>query len=396
MNLPSEVVIISGDSRFDAGADKMKRLEAHELLNAAGRAGRAGEGGEGFVLLVPSKVIEFDNEKNRISGHWMDLQAIFEQADQCLIIDDPMAVILDQIHNGITKSSTPAYFLSKLPLAVATEAEDPAVTMLKRSFAAYRARAAGDVAWMNSRIKSAIAARVAVDLPDKDRWIEHLAGSTGVSIKLLQQLLNLSDAGAFGGSAMDVVKSLVKWLQDEPIKLMELVRPESLEGLLGEKYKSLSTDKERAALALPWLILLWPLWMSGVALCQLEASFLSRSDKLGKCEYTRHFVSRIVPDLAFLAGLPARLLIARSKAEGQEPIISTVLATLGGAVREGCDGPEALATRINCGRNVSRIRSRQIYDEIKSFIEPGSDTENFEDTRQRVREAEALSKFAAS
>lgn len=38
MNLPSEVVIISGDSRFDPGADKMKKLEAHELLNAAGRA----------------------------------------------------------------------------------------------------------------------------------------------------------------------------------------------------------------------------------------------------------------------------------------------------------------------------------------------------------------------
>jgi replicative superfamily II helicase len=55
MNLPSEVVIISGDSRFDPDADKMKKLEAHELLNAAGRAGRAGEGAQGFVLLVPSK-----------------------------------------------------------------------------------------------------------------------------------------------------------------------------------------------------------------------------------------------------------------------------------------------------------------------------------------------------
>src|SRR3546814_13403972 len=41
MNLPSEVVIISGDSRFDSGIDKMQKLEAHELLNAAGRAGRA-------------------------------------------------------------------------------------------------------------------------------------------------------------------------------------------------------------------------------------------------------------------------------------------------------------------------------------------------------------------
>ena len=91
----------------------MKKLEAHELLNAAGRAGRAGEGAQGFVLLVPSKVIEFDDEGGKINSHWMELQAIFEQADQCLVIDDPLTDVLDQIHNGVTKTGTPAYFLGK-------------------------------------------------------------------------------------------------------------------------------------------------------------------------------------------------------------------------------------------------------------------------------------------
>lgn len=90
MNLPSEVVIISGDSRFDPQADKMQKLEAHELLNAARRAGRAREVAQGLVLLVPSKVIDFDDQNNQINDHWMDLQTIFEQADQCLIIDDPL------------------------------------------------------------------------------------------------------------------------------------------------------------------------------------------------------------------------------------------------------------------------------------------------------------------
>src|SRR3546814_5640365 len=108
MNLPSEVVIISGDSRFDSGIDKMQKLEAHELLNAAGRAGRAGEGAQGFVLLVPSKVIDFDDKKNEINNHWIELQAIFEQSDQCLVIDDPMRHVLDQIHLGFTTSGMPA------------------------------------------------------------------------------------------------------------------------------------------------------------------------------------------------------------------------------------------------------------------------------------------------
>jgi hypothetical protein len=139
MNLPSEVVIISGDSRFDPQADKMQKLEAHELLNAAGRAGRAAEGAQGVVLLVPSKVIDFDDQNNQISGHWMDLQAIFEQADQCLVIDDPLKVVLDRIHDGVTQTGASAYLLSKLPLAVAGADDDPAAVLIKRSFSAYRA-----------------------------------------------------------------------------------------------------------------------------------------------------------------------------------------------------------------------------------------------------------------
>lgn len=136
MNLPSEVVIICGDSRFDPKADKLKQLEAHELLNAAGRAGRAGEGSQGFVLLVPSHVIGFDQAKSLISKDWMDLRAIFEQSDQCLVIEDPMSAALDDIHNGITLTGPAAYLLGRLPVALADGEPDPAETMLKRSFVA--------------------------------------------------------------------------------------------------------------------------------------------------------------------------------------------------------------------------------------------------------------------
>ena len=116
----------------------MKKLEAHELLNAAGRAGRAGEGAQGFVLLVPSKVIDLDDEGNKINGHWMQLQAIFEQADQCLVIDDPLTSVLDQIQNGTTKTGTAAYLLGKLPVSITSDENDPAAVMLNRSFAVLR------------------------------------------------------------------------------------------------------------------------------------------------------------------------------------------------------------------------------------------------------------------
>jgi hypothetical protein len=133
--------------------------------------------------------------------------------------------------------------------------------------------------------------------------------------------------------------------------------------------------------------------MSGVPLCRLEEEFLGRRDRLGHCENARRFVSRIMPDLAFISGLPARLLATRRKATGDDAPIPTVLVTLGGIVREGCDSPESLATRLNCGRTVSRVASRRIFDSIKTYIPPGNPHEDFEETRQRIRQADAAFKF---
>ena len=350
MNLPSEVVIISGDSRFDPDADKMKKLEAYELLNAAGRARARRRGSSGVRSARAQQSHRFRRPEESDQRRLVELQAIFEQADQCLVIDDPMETVLDQIHAGISKSGTASYLLSKLPLAMAGAEVDPAAALLKRTFAAYRAGLRGDQNWVQSRIDAAIAARANADLPDKEKWIEHVAGSTGLSVGVLQQLVELVDAGAFDGTAIEVVAALLVWLGTKPIMLMDLVRPDSLEDLFGNNYKKLPSDTERAQRALSAIAKLWPLWMSGVPLCRLEEEFLGRSDKLGHCENARRFVSRIVPELSFVSTLPARLLAARRKAAGDDAPIRTVLATLGGIVREGCDSPESLATRLNCGR----------------------------------------------
>lgn len=393
MNLPSEVVIISGDSRFDPQADKMQKLEAHELLNAAGRAGRAGEGAQGFVLLVPSKVIDFDNQNNQINGHWMDLQAIFEQADQCLVIEDPLKVVLDRIHDGITQTGASAYLLSKLPLAVAGTEPDPAAALLNRSFSAYRALVAADADWLSTRVASALAARAALDLPEPDRWIEQVAGATGLSVALLQQIVERLDAGAFSGTALEVVTVLLDWLDAHPSHLLSLLRPESLEEMFGTPYKKLTDDEARGKHALSWLRKLWPIWMSGVPLCELEKVFLGRTTNLKQCKNARHFASRLVPDLAFLAGLPGRLLAARLRAAEDETPVPSVLATLSGIVREGCDSPDSLAVRIHLTRSVSRVAARKHYDAIRQHIQPGNSNEGFDDTLERIRHADLVASF---
>ena len=393
MNLPSEVVIISGDSRFDPQADKMQKLEAHELLNAAGRAGRAGEGAQGFVLLVPSKVIDFDNQNSRINGHWMDLQAIFEQADQCLVIDDPLKLVLDSIHDGVTQTGASAYLLSKLPLAIAGAEADPAALLLNRSFSAYRALIAADADWLSTRVAAALAARPTLDLPEPDRWIEQVSGATGLSVALLQQIVERLDANAFSGTAIEVISALLDWLDTHPSQLLSLARPESLEEMFGTPYKNLTDDEARGKHALSWLRKLLPIWMSGVPLCELEKAFLERSTNLKQCKNARHFASRLVPDLAFLAGLPVRLLAARLRAADDQTPVPSVLATLSSVVREGCDSPDSLAVRLHLTRSVSRVAARKHYDAIRQHIQPGNRNESFDDTLERIRHADVVASF---
>jgi superfamily II DNA/RNA helicase len=393
MNLPSEAVIISGDSRFDPQADKMQKLEAHELLNAAGRAGRAGEGAQGFVLLVPSKVIEFDDQNNRINGHWMDLQAIFAQADQCLVIDDPLKVVLDRIHDGITQTGASAYLLSKLPLSITGADDDPAAALLKKSLSVYRAIAASDADWITTRVTAALDARATVDLPETDRWVEQVSGATGLSVALLQQIVERLDAGAFSGTALEAVAGLLDWLDTHPSQLLSLLRPESLEEMFGTPYKKLTDDESRGKHALLWIRKLWPIWMSGAPLCEIEKAFLGPSANLKHCRNARTFALRLVPDLAFLAGLPGRLLSARSRDVDEKVSVPIVLATLGGVVREGCDSPDSLAVRLHLTRSVSRVAARKHYDSIRRHVQPGGVNENFEDTLDRIRTADILASF---
>jgi hypothetical protein len=135
--------------------------------------------------------------------------------------------------------------------------------------------------------------------------------------------------------------------------------------------------------------------MSGVPLCEIEKVVEGKTENLGYCVTARHFALRVAPDLAFIAALPARLLNARSAATApeDEPEISAVLSTLGGAIREGCVSPEALAVRIVVGRTVSRVAARVQYEKAFPFLGPAPVNEPFEAMRLRVRNAIDLTLF---
>ena len=163
--------------------------------------------------------------------------------------------------------------------------------------------------------------------------------------------------------------------------------------MFGTFYKNLADDEARGKHALFWLRKLWPIWMSGVALCELEKEFLGRTTNLKQCKNARHFVSRLVPELAFLAGLPGRLLAARLRVAADGTPVPIVLATLSGVVREGCDGADSLAVRLHLSRAVSRVAARKHYEAIRQHIQPGDPNESFDDAMERIRHADIIASF---
>jgi superfamily II DNA/RNA helicase len=398
MNLPSEVVIIGGDSRFDPGADRMEQLEAHELLNAAGRAGRAGDGSNGFVLVVPSKVVHFDNTSSAMHSHWAELKAIFAQSDQCLVIDDPVTPLLDQIHiEAAARSSLAKYLIRRLPVGKATDedgADAPARSLLGRSFAAYRARVQGDQAWVDTRIAAAIAARHAdPEVPEVLTWADRLAASAGVPVTIIRALgESLGGPIRADATILEWCNWLSTWLGERPHLIPALIRRESLEGLLGTKYKNLGEDSERGRYALPYLVQLLGRWMAGDTLADIERAFGTQEHLIGKCETAREFVLRVVPELAYAFGLAGQVVRALAAEKGEEVESALGLGVLGSCVREGFDQAEKLALRQYRKGRVSRRAVHREFAKIEPHLSPSTRGENFSAVVSRVESAVAATK----
>jgi hypothetical protein len=395
MNLPSEVVIIAGDSRFDQSANRMEQLEAHELLNAAGRAGRAGEASQGFVLIVPSKVMEFDNARSQINGHWNDLQAIFSQSDQCLEIEDPFAQLLDQIHlSAVDVSQSAQYLMSRLPRGSEFEeggVDEPAKRLLARSFGAYQARLRSDADWIASRTEAALKLRNS-DPSITNSWIDQVAAASGIPVSILTRLTHaLAGAAASTPPTMASWRDwLIAWLRSNPSDVPLLIRPDGLEGMFGRAYKDLATPDEKGLYALTYIERLLPKWMDGATLATLETAFGTPSEHLEQCEKAREFILRIVPEMAYLYGLLPQLYVALFPTSLKAPV---ALALLGAAVREGFDSSEKLALRQIRARKINRVAIHREYYALVRFLDAPAAEESFPDIVTRVKAAADIYDF---
>ena len=397
MNLPSEIVIIASDSRFDVEAGQFQQLEAYELLNAAGRAGRAGENSYGFVLVIPSRVVHFDNATSEIEQHWGRLQAIFSRSDACVRIDDPLVGVLDEIHAASGPLSEIAeYVIWRLPRGGLTETDDAddadgaARVFLARSFGAFVARARNEVAWVNSRIEAAVAARRMHASGTADvTWAEELAVAAGLPVGVVGALGEwLGTRGVRAeASVCDWRDTVLSWLEERPELVASLLRADGLGALLGSKDRQIEDESSRGRAALRMLKKLSREWMAGSTLAKMEAEFGTPTEKLGKCESARAFVLRVVPSLAYLCGVASevfRAAVAEEDLVGEGLINLEVLRS---CVHGGFDRAEMLALSWIRGPEASRVAVHRDFGRLSGFLDGRPEFEDVRGLRRRVQRA---------
>lgn len=394
MNLPSELVIIGEDSRFDEAKDKREVLQAQELLNAAGRAGRAGESASGIVLVVPGKVIGFDATDSKIGNHWNALQKIFGQSDQCLTIDDPLTAILDRVHAGLdTTGDNEKYAIARLATGNDQEAQLESLSIaIRSSFGGYLAQKNHNAEWLTQRIEAAKNFYSDQGQETERELVENqVAASLGLSLDLVKQL---SAALENNGPKKDATvptwrKWFFRWLSNNPELIEHVFRPETLADLFGKKkYEALDTAQKKAAMVLPILSKLVWLWMKGAPLKELELALGTAPQNLKTCIGGRRFVLRVIPELSFLFGLPA-LLHERSQAGEENPTpLPAAMSQLGRCVKNGFNFHEKVALNVHLRR--ARLTRREIHQHfaaLKPHLTHASVEETWEQTLDRVERA---------
>ena len=371
MNLPSELVIIAEDSRYDRELDRREILKAQELLNAAGRAGRAGYNPNGIVLVVPGKVVRFDYDDAKIGTHWGELHQVFGQSDQCLEIDDPLTAVLDRIHENIMEAgSLEQYCVSKLAGGgTAEEAGQRLSWAINRSLAGFRARQRDELAWISSRIQAVTDVLEHQDSEtDEDTPYREIAAALGLSIHMVERLATrLASAPSPPGASVSKWRRwFFDWLAENPEFLEQVVRRDDLDSLFGKSFNKLTKEKDRADYAIPLLKRLTRLWMKGRPLRDLEIALGVDKSKLKTCDGARKFAVRIVPSLSHACSLPARIRQHLTPSEEREhDLLEPALAQFAFCVRHGFDKHEkaALYVELREGPHFSHGGARTIQSD---------------------------------
>jgi len=352
INLPAEVVIIAGDDRFDEDTEARESLQAHEILNAAGRAGRAGSSAQGVVLIVPGDIISF-TDKRTAPPDWIELQEnIFSKTDQCLTINDPLNHFLDVISASDDEahySDNVRNLLFKLDKG---QTEDNKIrAIMNKSLAAYRAANTSSQTFAQ-KVETLIQRRegLAIDLLYHER-VEKVSLKTGIDPAVIQQidrsLNDITIETLLDYELHDWIVWFFDWLNNNTTRINGIFPSKGaqtqLARVLGLKVTTFTLEEISTKIKQIEPILL--AYVSGetyekinVLIENKKETFLSKA---------RHFILRLVPQFSFAFGVIALIMREKLLENGYDneeiPSIIKQMATM---IREGLDTEDKLRYKL--------------------------------------------------
>jgi len=283
VNLPVDVVLIAGEDRYDADKEGRDRMEAHEILNAAGRAGRAGFRSQGAAIIVSNSVIGI--EENELTDEWFELKReVFSKGDRCLSVEDPFGKMV--IDGGV--SAEQKLVLMKLNLAGESKKK-----MLSKTLCAYQLKQKHqDVESFEERIMM-----LSSQYDDEVRTpLMELSLKTGVDKPLLDSfygwLKNVKAGTDFG--AIELLDFYCSWLVRNPEALRSLLTYDRTITFLKRSFGSETFDGE----LVKRLRKVLRMYIEGCPLKAISAQLNEKSSD-ENISMTRAFVLKVLPEMSY-------------------------------------------------------------------------------------------------
>lgn len=367
LNLPAHLAILAGDKRANAAQKGREDLEAHEILNAAARAGRAGHLANGVVLLIPEPIISFSDGEPLEWDVVQKLKSILPEDDRCVVISDPLEIVLDRLMQGESLDADVRYVVNRMEaLREAEGIEEPTSLFdLRKSLGAYAARKRGAEAEFEAKIAD-LKKVIAQDKPEgADDTVAALASQSGLPMDLLLRLKErvVWDAGSLPVTVEEWLAWTVNWLTEDENARASLLYDvkRSFLGACGANKDGEITAHE-LALILPGLLA----WIRGKPLAAIEKELGGDPDVASPakraCPRARELVGSVIPrGFSFVMGLVSHVIKSVDPFDFQEGLSRQLVECLGTAMRKGYDAPEKILFAGEHPDVLSRVQMHELW-----------------------------------
>lgn len=321
INLPADIVLIAGSSRYDQQKQGQERIEPHEILNAAGRAGRAGFRSHGTAILIPSKIIMMEN--NSINNIWRELrEEVFSKGDRCLVINDPIGNFMtdtEQEQNNIVNRFHGA--------------KESVTKYLQKSLFAYQMQKKGKEEAFQKMLDNFVN-----NLPMSENMslVQSIAEKTGIDENTISKLYERIPDDQILDIIQMAASNLLHYYTSILSTNTDIFSMLFHSNIVEEHAKKLVGLSANTAWTADAIIRLFNLVQKYIAGCNYEEIDMNcRCKRKVFVDNARIFVLRVIPEKSYMCGVFVQVVLAKIEEHGDELELSKDFKSFASCIKEG-------------------------------------------------------------